>query len=394
MQKSTLIFLLFSVTVVAIGIFMSIHHSKNPSQHNIDLVITEKVPIIEKFMPVFYLTKNECFKPMTIDAYLAGSTLVQADPNGKKQAHLIKRVNQEEIYEMFKNNPNSSSNYSFVVDDPTILYGFDDVSKAPIYTNVVTVGNNTYINYILFHGFNGWYEWKHLLEDKDHYRCQGAHTSDIERCTLHIDSTGKLKRVMYGRHGSEEQQWVDAKDVEMENGHPVVYVAWRGHGCYQRAGKWYRTKLPKIPDDKTPLFDLRDQMPEICEKGIRWFPLDNYRVLRFPHEPTFDPKLHGIMVYKGNMGFDMNDLGTFTIFGWDSGVITGVACRHLNCQNGMDDDTMVHIQDNCSFGKYPCLKKWPMNRGFNKGGAVRAFAGKDWVVGPQTQQTGDKLPYQ
>jgi hypothetical protein len=325
-------------------------------------------------MPVFYLCKKECFLPTNLNTYLKGVSLVRVGGSTIKDS-----PTQKYLYDYFKGLSGNGSGYSFLIKDPSVIYG-NDFPNVPIYVNVVKQGEEYYINYSVFYGFNGWYYWRNTFIDQDHFRCQDGHTSDLERITVNVSSNGDIKRILYGRHGSAEDVWREPKEIEFEEGHPVVYIAWRGHGCYTKSGEWNR---PVIPFNKAP---------DYCCKDIRWFPKD-YVYLFKENEPGFDPESCGITVYNGDLGFHFNDEDS-----------TGIGCRHMEC-DGLDANKVQNYCDAATaprklgeiplpFSNYSCLQGFPIHRYFTTKSATNSWLGHGWFNYPQNQKTGTDVPYQ
>ena len=312
--------------------------------------------LITKWMPVYYFSKQECFWPVDVDTYLENCTVVDTS---KGNSTVLKWPTQEELYNLSKTS--STTSYSLLIDNPKVCYN-SLALNPPVYVNVVTSGTDTYINYFLFYGLNGWYTSSFGTSNL----CAGAHTADIEHCTVHIDGSGNLVRIMYARHAEDEFQWVDAKDIEMENGHPVVYIAWRGHGNYQKAGHWYRSAL------KYKAIIMR--MPDITAKDVRWIP-SKYVRLYMPTETGFDPTVCGITAYQGYMGFDLDGASSL-----------GTNCATISCTGADASKT----EATCNFSA-PCLNGWPVKGTFTKVANINSFSTRALFRAPQTQQTGDKL---
>lgn len=98
----------------------------------------------------------------------------------------------------------------------------------PTYVSVYERGDDIYINYFLFYSLNP--EPLCLLGCKC---CCGFHLADIEHIQVHLKNR-ELERVYYSKHSGGN--WVDKKDLLLEDGKPVVYVALNTHACYERPG--------------------------------------------------------------------------------------------------------------------------------------------------------------
>ena len=107
-----------------------------------------------------------------------------------------------------------------------------DPSKIPIYYIDSEFNGTKYRSFILFYPYNGDYD---LLIAKT-----GAHWGDIERVTVEYKSDNTINRIYFGAHGDKDGRWVNASDLEIEDGHIVLYVSKDGHGFYPKPGMYFR----------------------------------------------------------------------------------------------------------------------------------------------------------
>jgi hypothetical protein len=107
-----------------------------------------------------------------------------------------------------------------------------DSSKIPLYYVDSEYEGLKYKTFILFYPYNGEYN---LLIAKT-----GQHWGDIERFTVEYEKDGKINRIYFGAHGDGDGRWVNAADLEMEDGNIVLYSAKSGHGFYPNKGMYLR----------------------------------------------------------------------------------------------------------------------------------------------------------
>ena len=107
-----------------------------------------------------------------------------------------------------------------------------DPAKIPLYYVDSEYEGLKYRTFILFYPYNGDYN---LLIAKT-----GQHWGDIERFTVEYDKDGKINRIYFGAHGDVDGRWVNAADLEMEDGRIVLYSAKNGHGFYPKKGMYLR----------------------------------------------------------------------------------------------------------------------------------------------------------
>ncbi len=70
---------------------------------------------------------------------------------------------------------------------------------------------------------------------------QGGHTGDIEHVRILVSKeTHEIVRIFYSAHGQEEGSWIESKNIEFENGRPVVFVAKNSHALYWAPGTYFR----------------------------------------------------------------------------------------------------------------------------------------------------------
>ncbi len=108
----------------------------------------------------------------------------------------------------------------------------DAPGAAPTYFACYSKEGKTYVEYWLFY-------------PQDRARVKvlgvtlpiGGHRGDWEGISLALDSSGRVVRGYYNRHG--EKDAVAVERMRFEQGHPVVYVSQGKHACYPEPGRWH-----------------------------------------------------------------------------------------------------------------------------------------------------------
>jgi len=115
---------------------------------------------------------------------------------------------------------------------PDAIYGErENLNNVPVYVKVKERDDIYEILYVVYFTYSGPFSMLGLK--------YGHHDSDLEHVSVRIcKKTGKLIGVYYSYHS--EGLWKSADEVEMENGHPVVYVAKSSHGFYPHRGTHFR----------------------------------------------------------------------------------------------------------------------------------------------------------
>ena len=98
------------------------------------------------------------------------------------------------------------------------------------------------------------------------------HDGDWEHVTIIVNSDGTIGVVWFSAH--EGGQWTVP---EMQDTHPVVYVALGSHGSYPTAGQQHRSD--PYPDDETG--EGTRVMPPVIETGERRDPRPGQEWIRY-----------------------------------------------------------------------------------------------------------------
>jgi hypothetical protein len=120
----------------------------------------------------------------------------------------------------------------------------------------------------------------------------------MEHITLECSKSGTLERIFYSAHGTKDGRWVPAQDVDFENGHPVCFNAYSGHGLYPKAGQAFR---------------FGGFANDYMDRGTRWAPKTELILDR--NDPNFNVNTMGWTTYNGRFGGSMDKPNTEGITG-------------------------------------------------------------------------------
>ncbi len=245
--------------------------------------------LIKKYSPVLYFHTDEKHFPSSVDWVLKYSTLVDHMTGLKTKA-----PTQQDLYNIAKKyNFKLFNDGAITLSIPSETFiGQHPVSDVPCYAITRESGDKLYITYIFFYPYNGNYDIIGLAG-------LGSHPGDIEHLTLELNkSTGKIIRIFYGAHGSKDGKWVPVRDVSFENGHPVCYVAYNGHGLYNTSGQSFR---------------IGGFANDYLNKGKRWEPKVNR--IYMPNDKKFVPNTMGWVAFNGRIGGPIDKKTTEGIMG-------------------------------------------------------------------------------
>lgn len=291
-----------------------------PTTQESSLQTENQTPYTEaaiRYSPIAYLSKKEKAMPMSALKYLQHEeTRVVQQKNHKKNNKEPKKilidkgqVTPEAIAQLAETHKGESGIFVEITD--CITAGENPATNTDAQGNLTTTAyvkidpfeteGKVYITYIFFYGFNFPYQLHMPFSNipLPPGEILNAHACDIEHVKMELvwDTNHEnliLSRIFYAAHGSEEGLWMDVlhpennpsnESVTFENGHPVVYIAQGGHGCYPSQGTYVR--IFGFANDKT-------------EKGIRWTP--HWVLIHPPQDPLFNPQKDGWILLPGNMG--------------------------------------------------------------------------------------------
>lgn len=240
--------------------------------------ISDEQTIVDKWSPIVYLHSDEKYFPCSIDWINKNATLV--DHNTTPPTY-ISPVTNDDLYSVSKKyNFERRVGGDLILSIGKELYpGEQPIKNVPIYALIRSQNSKIYIIYTILFARNGEYSILGLAN-------AGQHPGDIEQMVVELDeNTGELLRVFYGAHSTYDRKWVDAKDVPMEDGKIVAYMALIGHGLYERPGTVFRK------------FGFAN---DYVEKGIKWQPKVK---LIFPRDsPKYVPSEMGWTAFYGRFG--------------------------------------------------------------------------------------------
>lgn len=196
---------------------------------------------IEKHKPVLYLHSDENYFPVSIEDYMSKSQLLDfkdnivIDYNSPVVSHIQK---SKDLDGQCSLRPNLKE---FKNDQNTL-------PQTPYYANMYFKDPFDYIQYSFIYPFNGPYNICGIVV--------GDHNADLEHITVEISQeTQDITRIYFSRHSDREGKWVLKKDIQFENGHPVIYVALNSHANYNTTGTQFR--ILGFANDKTEKTHLR-----------------------------------------------------------------------------------------------------------------------------------------
>ncbi len=258
-------------------------------------LVDELTPLIEACMPIVYLERKETAYPMPVEEYFlnGGTRLLERGTNKVIiPAGQMSFARLDAITRSFWKNKQHLDDLPYYVDVPhCVLAGADPLRwtdatgslTVPAYVLVIPADqpDTLYLQCIFFYGYNAPYEISVAgitLFSGDKHDFQNAHEADVEHITIEVDTKkSAIRRIFYGAHGSREGMWVDAHDIEMEQGHPIVYAARGSHGNYPRVGTWVR---------------ILGFANDITGKDIRWAP--QWRRIFMPYNKAITDRIAGL----------------------------------------------------------------------------------------------------
>ncbi len=236
-----------------------------------------------KFCPNLYLHSHEVYNPCEINWLLSKSTLMTKKDNAVKR---IKEspLTQRDIWEYSQqNHPNEYGRTDVWIDFKGEMWGQSELDKVPIYAHIKQLDERLIrISYMMIYAYNGAKKVMGFVP-------VGFHWGDVEHVTIEVDiEKQSITKMFFGAHTTLEGRWVDAKDLEFEDTHPVVYIAVNSHATYPKEGIIVRFGC--FGNDETN------------SHGKRWVPKVEF-VYDIAHE-KFNPDKHGWIAFCGRIGFD------------------------------------------------------------------------------------------
>lgn len=231
--------------------------------------------LVSKFTPIIYLHPEEKYYPVDINWLLKNSTLKDFNDSAT-----IKSPTQRDLY-------NVAQKYNFQTrKDGDVVLGFEPstyrgqtpVSDVPIYALVREKNDKVYITYVILFAYNGAYNIAGLAD-------VGEHPGDMEHITIEASKDGTLLRGFFSAHGIKDGRWVNAEEIQKENGKIVAYNAVNGHGLYPYEGTAIR---------------FGGAANDILIKGEKWEPIAS--IIYPKDDPRFNIDTMGWSVYNSRFG--------------------------------------------------------------------------------------------
>lgn len=221
--------------------------------------------LVKKFAPIFYLHSKEKYFPLGLETYLLNSEVWHKD----ELVYNKGECNWDKINNKIVNGKKYDPIHFKLNIDEKKIYG-DKTNLAPHYVAVIEDNELIQITYAQIYPNNPGYTMFNF----------GQHKADLEHVLIqiHKKNMNEIFRMYYSSHSSG--QWKLGDEIIKENNRPVVYIAKGSHACYSKSGTWVR---------------IGGFANDICNKGIKWDPLDNNLVIL---------KDQGYVYYPGVLGLD------------------------------------------------------------------------------------------
>ena len=220
--------------------------------------------LLHKFSPVLYLHPNELTSPISLDDYIYNCELcvggkkkkIQKTPFNKPE---IIRKDKNVLIEKNKIKLPLKTNYDIIPDKYLNYCGKYDIPNrtnidlVPIYGLVQQYQNYIDLIYIFNYYYNNPYKFLGIYVG-------GEHQADLEHIRIriindqHYDINNyRVQTIYYSAHSTGQGRWEKLQNIEwyndINNGHPIIYVAKGSHANYPNPGTWYR--IFGFANDKT-----------------------------------------------------------------------------------------------------------------------------------------------
>ena len=211
--------------------------------------------IIEKYAPIIYFSKDETYYPIDVHSFIENTKLMKSrhfllfdkyicDDKDKD----LKKYNSDKYYMKMKRSIFSSIEKYY--------NNLKDIYDRKVYAVVFETNNNDEVKYIIQYWFfffgskagSTWLDW---------------HECDWEMIMFCLDHNMHPIKAGYSQHYyGEVREW---SQLEIEENHPVVYIASGSHSMYFNEGKH------KAYYDNKKRWHLGFDK---CDKHIRWSSTD------------------------------------------------------------------------------------------------------------------------
>jgi len=184
---------------------------------------TKYTRLAQQFMPILYFHKKEKFFPLSIEEYLSKCSLVNRNVPHLK---IGKGDVQKEDLLLY-----NDGNHDLFICQENIKSG-KSRHIINIYAKVVETDEFYYISYYMIFINNPGYNiccWKDV----------GGHKYDLEHITIKVNKVNNvLDTCFFSAHDDGEMH--PLKNIELQEGHPVVYIAKNSHATYNKSGTHFR----------------------------------------------------------------------------------------------------------------------------------------------------------
>jgi CDP-diacylglycerol--glycerol-3-phosphate 3-phosphatidyltransferase len=259
---------MLSIGVLALVMHLSSLPVKTPEgalrQHEI-YGTTSTTGLLRQYAPVIYLTNDEAYEPIAVDAFIDNALLVKGNSLFALLSRPSNHLRARDALQSLSDAPPES----FLTVNASTFDSLRDTyagvrGRYPrtVYTRALRIRADGQPGYILQY-------WMFFWASNAGSTRIPWHECDWEMIMLHVDESGQALRVGYSQHYyGEVRPW---RMVETEQGHPVAYVAFGGHSMHFERGERvaYIDRLKKIPVAK-----------DRCEKARQIGP-DDYTLIEF-----------------------------------------------------------------------------------------------------------------
>lgn len=221
--------------------------------------------IIEKVAPILYFHPDEKYLMTSVDWFVQRALLHNIAENTDKPVSLnTLPVGQE-----------NENKYQLKLKNPADRNG--DFSQAKTYVHAKLIDDTTLdLQFWFFYAYNGPGTARIKLlfintgsdahSGNSSLTPLGEHEGDWEHITVRVNtSTHEIQKIYFSQHSGG--QWCSGKDIELENGQPIVYSSLNGHASYPHIGSNY-SEHHKYPDPAI-LASLEFFLVNDTQKGLQ-----------------------------------------------------------------------------------------------------------------------------
>lgn len=219
----------FKFKTIAVGILSGLASSAAYAE----LSSEEKATLMRNFAPLVKIHPKDDNLPSSVDWFLDRAVLKRKEGRNTDSPNLndlLDETNADSVLTPLGNDQRRHQTYRGM---PLL----DGKVKVPVYAQILEKDQNVLIQYMFFFPYNE--ALFHFLGDIDRLTNLplGVHEGDWEHVSVRLTRSEagiyQLKNIYYAQHRpSQHGEIVPAKDIEFENGHPVVYSSLHGHASY------------------------------------------------------------------------------------------------------------------------------------------------------------------